>query len=379
MDGSSIWVQAVAATLVAGPDVWVTIPLKARERRTLITDELRALPRVDVLPVDTFRRGLRYPLDIERVLDWVERLDDEEPFDVFLLRGFELSRAAIGRPRFRGRIWSTYILEPERDADSMSYTADMARIAEHSARIVSQSQQMREATERLVPATRGRIVLLPPAIPAYVPRADPGRVVPRLLYTGKFHPFYPVPALIDEFARIRADRPDLTFHISGDKIWRTTHDHAYADALEARLARVPGIVWHGATSRSAVAQLLAAGGIALSVWDYRFGSHWNDLVVSTKLLDYCAAGVPVILNRTVAQESILGADYPLFVADVSDVEPLIRRLLDDEVLYRTAAERCWTATRAFTYEAVHERLRPALEAVASGARPERPPGRAGPT
>jgi glycosyltransferase involved in cell wall biosynthesis len=376
IDGSAIWVEAVAATLVAGPDVWLTIPLRATERRTLITDALRRLPRVEVLPLETFRRTARFPLEIERALDWIEQLDADEPFDLLLLRGFELCRAAIGRPRLRDRIWSAYILEPERDTESPSHLADLGRIARHSARVVSQSEQMQAATEELVPDARGRIILLPPAIPSSVPRADPARVVRRLLYTGKFHPFYPVPDLIDIFDRVRADHPDLTFHLGGDKIWRTQDDTVYADALESRV-KVPGVVWHGGMSRASVANLLASGGIALSIWDYRYGSHWNDLVVSTKLLDYCAAGLPVILNRTEAQQSILGADYPLFVDSIDEVEALVRRLLEDEVLYRTAAERCWTSTRAFTYEAVHERLAPYLDAVKPGELGAEEPGRAG--
>ncbi|HEY8439643.1 MAG TPA: glycosyltransferase, partial [Candidatus Limnocylindrales bacterium] len=360
VDGSSVWVESVAATLSAGSEVWPVVPLKAHERRRLITDSLRRLPRVEVLPVEIFRRRVDRPLEIESMLDWIERLDEEEPFDLLLLRGYEVCDAALARDRFRGRVWSTYILEPERDPDSAPYRTAMGMIAEASAWVVSQSDEMRIATEDRVPAARGRTILLPPAIPSSVPRADPDRVVPRLLYTGKFHPFYPVPELIDVFDRVRVDHPDLEFHLGGDKIWRTEHDEAYADALDDRLGRVPGLVWHGAMTRAAVANLLAAGGIALSVWDYRHGSHWNDLVVSTKLLDYCAAGVPVILNRTAAQESILGADYPLFVGDVREVEGLVRRLLAEPELYRAAAERCWTATRSFTYEAVHERLRPYL-------------------
>ncbi len=127
---------------------------------------------------------------------------------------------------------------------------------------------------------------------------------------------------------------------------------------------VPGVVRHGGLSRAAVAGLLAKGGVALSVWDYRYGSHWNDLVVSTKLLDYCAAGLPVILNRTQAQEAILGADYPLFVHTAAEAEALIDRVLRDDDLYRAAGERCWTSSRRFTYAAVHERLAPELVGAA---------------
>ncbi len=359
MDGSSIWVQSVAETLGGLPAVQVVLPLKVPERRDLISGPLRSLAGVEVVPPERFRR--RVPpsgLELDEVLDGLEALDREAPFAAFVVRSFEACLAASRRERFRGRLWSTYILEPERDLDSAAYLAEMTAIAEASAHVVCQSEEMRALFETVVPAGRGRTILLPPAIPDGVARADPASPVARLLYTGKFHPFYNVPETIDIFGDLRARRPGLEFHVVGDKIWRSPRDRTYALELEARLTGTPGLTWHGAISRAAVADLLAVGGIALSVWDHRHGSHLNDLVVSTKLLDYCAAGLPVVLNRTVAQEAILGADYPLFVDGIDEVEGVLGRVLDDPGLYRAAAERTWSASRPYTYPAVRERLAP---------------------
>ena len=363
IDGSAVWVETVAATLTAGRGTWVVVPLKARERRRVLTDALRALDRVHALPVE--RSGAprdRLPLDVDQALDWIERLDDDDPFDIFLLRGFKLCLAAAARPRFAGRLWSAYILEPERDPDSPTYQADMETIAASSRYVVTQTEEMRIATEARVPSARGRMLLLPPAIADSGPRAD-GRPVARLIYTGKFSPFYPVPDLIDSFARLRVDHPELEFVLAGDKIWKAPDDHDYADRLQARVDGVAGVVWSGGMSRADVGRLLGRGGIALSVWDYRYGSHWNDLVVSTKLLDYCAAGLPVILTRTPTQESILGVDYPLFVDSIAEVEPLLARVLDDDELYRRAGARTWAASRRFTYSAVHAGLAGPLAAA----------------
>jgi hypothetical protein len=84
-------------------------------------------------------------------------------------------------------------------------------------------------------------------------------------------------------------------------------------------------------------------------------------VVSTKLLDYCLAGVPVILNRTVAQEEILGSDYPLFVRSMDDLVPVLRAVLSDPDLQRAAALRCRAALAPFRYAAVHAAIGPFLE------------------
>jgi len=117
VDGSSIWMESAASILHVSGDVWLTIPLRAHERRSLITGALRRLSRVEVLP-PTIPSSARSRLTTEEAIPWIERLDEEEQFDALVIRGFELCLAAAARSRFHGRLWSTYILEPERDPES---------------------------------------------------------------------------------------------------------------------------------------------------------------------------------------------------------------------------------------------------------------------
>lgn len=365
VSGSSIWVQSVAETFHAGENVDIVLPLRAPERRRLITDLLRRLPRVEL--VDPRRQRRFVPptgLYSTEALDLIETLDAEAPFDAIVLRSFPYCLAAIDRPGIRDRLWSTYILEPERDIDDPSHLAELTAIAEASRYVVVQSEEMRALFEAVVPAGRGKTIILPPAVPSTgangaLPDLPP--VAPRLFYTGKFHPFYPVPRMIDFLEELRPEHPGLEFHAIGDQIFRPPDGHAWADELERRLTSTDGVVWHGAVPRDEVIRLLSQGGIALSLWDYGHGSTMNDLVVSTKLLDYCLAGVPVILNRTAAQATILGADYPLFVQTADEALPLIRGLLRDPDLYRAAAERCRAAAEAFTYPRAYQGLAPYLD------------------
>jgi glycosyltransferase involved in cell wall biosynthesis len=369
MDGSTIWVHAVAETLHVGQDNQVTVPLRAAERRATVTGALRRLPRVELLaPADLGYRNAA-TLTEGQALDAIEALDRDRPFDVILLRSFDLSLAAARRPRLAGRLWSAYILEPERDPGSAAYLADMDEIANASRYVVSQSEEMRSLTEALLPAARDRTILLPPAIPAApAARPDPGRIVPRLLYAGKFSPFYPVDRMIEFLTELRRDEPRLTFEVIGDKFGRMPGNPDWQHDLRHALTRTPGVRWHGAIPREEVEALFAPGGIALSLWDYRHGSTMNDLVISTKLLDYASVGLPVILMRTEAQEALLGADYPLFVEDVDEALPLLRRLLVDAGLWRMASERTFEASRRFTYPAVYARMAAFIEG-APGSRP----------
>jgi hypothetical protein len=56
-------------------------------------------------------------LTTTQALDLIERLDRSRRFDAIILRSFGLCLRAIERPSLRGRVWSAYILEPERDPD----------------------------------------------------------------------------------------------------------------------------------------------------------------------------------------------------------------------------------------------------------------------
>lgn len=366
VSGSAIWVESVAETLLSAADVWVTLPLFAPVRRDLITAGLAARDRLELIDPHPRLGNPRAGLTTRQALDLIERLDRSRPFDAIILRSFELCLEATARPRLQGRVWSCYILEPERDPDDPSYRAAMAKIAEFSRYVVVQSDEMRSLLESLVPACVGRTIILPPAIPeSGLGRVDPDRIVRRLLYAGKFHPFYPFELITDLLIGLRREMPDLELHVAAEKLVHLPSDPSYAPRIARLLESTPGLVWHGPLSRAETARLLAGGGVGLSLWDYRHGSRLNDLVVSTKLLDYAAVGLPTVLMRTATQVSILGSDYPLFVDRLDDVGSLVRRVLTEPELYRLAAERTFAASRRFTYSAVLDRIRPHLEAAAA--------------
>jgi glycosyltransferase involved in cell wall biosynthesis len=369
IDGSTIWVQSVTETLLVDPAVEVTIPLRSPVRRDVMTGALRRLDRVRLVDAHPRIAARNLGLTTSQALDLIERLDRARRFDAILLRSLQLCLAAADRPSLRNRMWSCYILEPERDPDDHAYRDQMTRIATASKFVVVQSEGMRRLLESVVPEARGKTVLLPPGIPAETgPRADLSRPVRRLLYTGKFHPFYPVERMIDFLVELRRDLPDLEFHIAGDKIMPIEADPGYQERLRSRLETTPGVVWHGSLPRERVIALLAEGGVALNLWDYAHGPRMNELVVSTKLLDYASVGVPVVLTRTPTQVELFGADYPLFVDDVDEALSLIRRVLTEPDLYRSTGERAFDASRTFTYQAIHELITPYLAA------PDRPSG-----
>src|SRR2546429_9858944 len=79
-----------------------------------------------------------------------------------------------------------------------------------------------------------------------------------------------------------------------------------------------GVTWHGGRSREEARRLPGSCDIGLS---WRHPDLDASLELSTKVLEFGALGLPVILNRTPMHEALLGADYPLFAVSLADVVP----------------------------------------------------------
>ena len=162
-------------------------------------------------------------------------------------------------------------------------------------------------------------------------------------------------------------------HMAGDKI----HDDAsgYQQRMRAALD-TDGVTWHGGHSREEAMRLAASCDIGLS---WRHPDLDASLELSTKVLEFGALGLPVILNRTPMHEALLGADYPLFAASLADVATAAAAAVAKPSVYRLAADRTGHAAERFTLDRAAERLRGYLAgAVPSGrARRTRRPPQAG--
>ncbi len=362
IDGSSVWLQSTARSLHEDARLGIVVPLRAEDTRGVFTDALRRLDRVALVDSARFRLGAK-GLDVAALMRMLRWLDARVRFDVVILRSYRVCLAAARAGSFAGRLWSAYIWEPELDTRDAGYVDGMRAIARASRYVVVQTDRVREEVERLVPEAAGKILLIPPAIPSRAGAPLPP-AVRRLLYTGKLVPHYRFEELVAVFASLRREYPDLEFHVAGDKIPAQKDDPDYRRRILRTLRETPGLVWHGGIAREAVMDLLAGGGVALNVWDPAYAEGLNDLVVPSKTLEYCAAGVPVVVQRTTAHEDMLGSSYPFLVSGVADVDEAVRRLLRDEAAYRDTARRARESADTFSYENVYAGLKPALDGAA---------------
>jgi glycosyltransferase involved in cell wall biosynthesis len=362
IDGSAIWQVALAETLALEPDCRVTVVLKTPLERDLVAAPL--LGRDDIELVGHPQAPKR--LTPSQALDLITELDDQDRFDIVLLRGFQLCQEAAERPQLAGRLW-TYLTDiPQQVWQATDDEREaLARIARASQRVLCQTDELRAYLEGLIPETAGLTTLLPPMIPeTFLRPARELAPAPKLFYAGKFAPMWGFLETVAAFTELRAELPDLELHVAGDKIHNPPDDPDYAPTVRAALEGTPGLVWHGAVTRERTADLLVACDVALSARHHEMDAS---LELSTKILEYGAANVPAVINRNPLHERLYGGDYPLFIDHLDDLAAVLRRTLRDTEAWKTARDTANRVARDYTYPRVHERL----ERVLTGARPQR--------
>jgi glycosyltransferase involved in cell wall biosynthesis len=353
IDGSSVWVQSVSQTLTQIEGVEVTLLLRAPEQRDALTAPLHANDQIELVPPGRF--GHEQPMDVEEALEALQTLDEEREFDVVFLRGAGICAEASRRRPFRGRMWC-YYLTPH-DFETGQEIDQLRLIAPASARVLCQSEPIRELARAAVPDNADKLTLLPPMIPAVKERKrrsiDGGL---KLVYAGKFAPEYYFLEIIETFQRLRRDQPDAELHLIGDKIHNPPDDPRFKPAVEAALEETENLVWHGGVGREEVDELLRQADVALSV-----RHPMMDKELATKVLEYGAAGCAVILNRTALYEELLGPDYPLYATDPGEILAVLKQIAKNDDLREEAAERCEEAARGYTFERVAEQLEEAVQ------------------
>ena len=365
IDGSAIWLQSVTQAL-ARAGCAVTLVLKAPVRTSRLIAPLLAEPGVTVRrPFEEHLVEGPGPLRAAAASALLARLDAEQPHDLVVLRGRALTAAVARDEAFAGRLWP-YLTDVPQSVPGLTTEAagELGLIASAARYLLCQTEELRCFLEGSIPAACGKCVLLPPIladIPGARGAAAAGTPL-RLVYTGKFAPRWNTLEMTELPGLLAARGVASELHMAGDKI----HDgpDGYQQRMRAALES-GGVTWHGGHSREEAMRLAASCDIGLS---WRHPDLDASLELSTKVLEFGALGLPVILNRTPMHEALLGADYPLFAAGLADVAAAAAAAAADPAVYRLAADRTEHAAERFTLDRAAERLRVYLAAAVPGKR-----------
>jgi glycosyltransferase involved in cell wall biosynthesis len=366
IDGSAIWLQSVTQALAAA-GCEVTLVLKAAVRTSRLIDPLLAEPGVIVRrPVEEQLLAGPGPVPAAAAPELLARLDAETHFDLVVLRGRVVTAAAAKSGAFAGRLWP-YLTDVPQSVPGLTAAAaeELGMIAATSRYVLCQTEELRCFLEGSIPAACGKCVLLPPIL-TQIPvsrEASPASSPLRLVYSGKFAPRWNTLEMTELPGLLAARGVAAELHMIGDKIHNAPGD--YQQRMRAAL-EATGVIWEGGHSREDALRLAASCDIGLG---WRHPELDASLELSTKVLEYGAIGLPVILNRTPMHEGLLGADYPLFAASLADVVEVAAAASADPQLYRRAAGATGQAAEEFTLDRAAERLRGYLSRALPKAAP----------
>jgi glycosyltransferase involved in cell wall biosynthesis len=366
LDGSAIWLQSVTQAL-ARAGCAVTLVLKAPVRTSRLIAPLMSEPGVTVR--SPHKEHLVEPgsgsVPVTEVPGLLHGLDDSGKYDLVVLRGRKVTAAVAGSGAFDGRLWA-YLTDVPQSVPGITAdaAAELKTIATASRYLLCQTEDLRCFLEGSIPAACGKCVLLPPIL-ADVPgggadRAGGAAGSPlRLVYTGKFAPRWNTLEMTSLPALLGDRGVTVELHMVGDKIHNDPADGTYQQRMRAALESGQ-VIWHGGQSREDAMRLAASCDIGLS---WRHPALDASLELSTKVLEFGALGLPVVLNRTPAHEALLGADYPLFAGSLSDVTEVCATAAASRLVFRLAAERTGAAAQQYTMDRAAQRLRRYLAAA----------------
>jgi hypothetical protein len=369
IDGSTIWLVSMAEVLArSGAHVTLFLKAKALTRRNFLS-----LDRFDnVTVVDPFEELVPspkiVPLSVDEVAAHVAQLDAREPFDVVLVRGFDIARSLTRTGRFDGRLWPYVIDVPGPEVTPTPETlAELAEVALASDRMLVQTEDSRAYMEYRVPESVGKCFVILPMIPDDLrPLETRTAHVDALVgvYSGKFA----MPWRTLELAALpeQLERRGISLALSmvGDKIMHSAVMPEWKKQMALALREAPGVLWTGGMAREDALAFCRTAQVGFS-WRARELDSTHE--ISTKVLEYCAMGVAPVLNRIQAHVDLLGEDYPLFVDDdARSVGDAVARVAHDPDVLAQAQQVAVDAVTDYRMSAATERIGAAL--WASGQR-----------
>lgn len=332
IDGSSIWAQTIALACAATGQARVDFIAKSPPQRDELFAALKAAPSLNIIDgaASEHWQGKRFArLSLPKMAELAVMLDRDDPYDVIIIRGYEIATALLDSPHVLAKTW-LYLTDIPQDPGDFSPAArrTMHQLAHGCGRLLCQTDGFRDLWQALVPDLPGeKISLYTPVIP------DPPGNLPALadrpvqaIYAGKFKGDWMTLEMAEAWPAICDAVPGAELVMIGDKIHEQPGDPDYRQRMQQRLENTPGLTWLGALSREATQSFLQQARVGLS-WR---SEAMNDTVeYSTKILEYGGAGCGAILNRNPLHERLLGSDYPLFANTSAEFQQQVIRALTD--------------------------------------------------
>lgn len=321
IDGSTIWLLNLCKLMARLPALQVTVLLRHPLTDRILADEvpsgLRLVDATEMARVTGMATPALEPATLIRTLrDWEQSMGR---FDRFFVRGEAFLSALLADAGFAPRIIGYApgaipdLAQPEPDWLVLGRAARTP--------FVVQSAPAKHAMESLFDYPAHVVHVVPPIVfhdaDAPPPPRDANATV--LCYSGKIDLHYGMDWLIS-LARKLGSEPGLKVSlIAGKDTWRSRYPEFFKtmDAFRADIAagRLPHISLVSGVPHATAKTLMGAADFAYCLRHARY----DDVIeISTKIVEFCTAGVVPILNDTALNRALFGDDYPYLIDIVTE-------------------------------------------------------------
>lgn len=360
IDGSSIWLMSISEVLSRVVDE-VHVQLKAPlYNRRLVS----AVDSIDNIVLHEPDLDVQEELSPKSATGAVASLSARVAADLVIVRGFEAANQFCMNGELSPKLWS-YITELPFPPEKISKNNKnrLERISQRSRRMFVQTEDARSYLESIAPSAAGKTLLLPPMIPDFAYDAVDkeygiGEHPLRIVYAGKFAKEWKTLEMLDLPRALRNLGVPAELHVIGDKYNRARDAPSWLPTMQESIKAAAadpesGVVWYGAMSREETVKVIANCDLGLG---WRTEALDSSLEISTKALEYGAARIAPIVNRTADHESLFGVHYPLFCSSSSDVDDLAQVIKTNLGEMELAVERAREVSDDFSMAKARKRF-----------------------
>jgi len=353
IDGSAIWLVSIAEA-VSLTDSEVHLLLKTPVKNARLLERLAWLAGIRVHQPAASPASVGEGMTPAEAASRLVEIDRDLHAAVVIARGMQVCAEITKLPSLAHRLWS-YVTDLAFPADAMSphQRRVLHQIVGASRRVFAQTEDARAYLEATIPAAAGKCLVLNPMIPNYLfhddYRSDATRTEGplRLVYSGKFAKNWRTLEMCELTTRLAELGIEAELTLIGDKFQEDKDDSTWHLRMQSAV-ELPSVNWLGGMNRDEALAHVRQAEIGLS---WRSSALDDSLEISTKVLEYAAAGVAPLLNRTHAHEELFGSDYPFFleqdaVAEVARVLRSGRGRLPETRLHTREAVRSYSISES---------------------------------
>jgi glycosyltransferase involved in cell wall biosynthesis len=348
IDGSAIWVSSILSVLSVEKDIEIDYVFKAPIKNKENFSAIEKLTNVNVInPFSAFGIESRR-LSVNEAVDVLEKLNSQKNYDGIILRGLELCLEAANRKNLKSKILS-YVTNFNHDKQSISQNEvdQLTFIYENSRYMFAQTEEAQKCLENIIePKQTNKFKILSPMIPDYTEKQSFENNGNTIIYSGKFAQDWYTKEILDAFKKINDINDEIKMTFVGNKFQGELAKDK--EKIMNELNKNARINWVKGVSREESNELISKNDIGIA-WRSSKVDNDESVELSTKVLEYCRAGKPVVLRKTKLHEKLFGSDYPLFVETEEDFISKILLIFEDSNLYATTAKRCYLAAKRFTF------------------------------